>query len=236
MGKRENFNKNKRKERIILTNIRDENSLKNNLLYFLSAQLSDGYWENEKGFFEEFWNWLRFDVKKDNLVIKVKNNPTWEDVKDIFSDKTDNEVVHYIGEVLDYCYDESPFLFERFGYGEEIKEIINELKNYSDNVGYENSSKNIFKEGDIVYVSNPDTKYEEEFGKRYHKSFFGKVKEISKHGDEVCVMVEFPSTPKGCAMEWCYHENELALANSLNNLTLEEFCKKFCVSIFAEYL
>lgn len=37
----------------------------------------------------------------------------------------------------------------------------------------------MFKVGDLVYVSNPDTKYEEEYGVRFHKSFFGTVTEVT---------------------------------------------------------
>ena len=43
----------------------------------------------------------------------------------------------------------------------------------------------MFKVGDLVYVSNPDTKYEEEYGVRYHKSFFGTVTEVTDYGSEI---------------------------------------------------
>ena len=59
----------KNKTRVIITNLKDDKYIRNNLLHELSAQLSDGYWENDTGFYEEFWNWLTFDVKKDFLII-----------------------------------------------------------------------------------------------------------------------------------------------------------------------
>ena len=52
----------------------------------------------------------------------------------------------------------------------------------------------MFKVGDLVYVSNPDTEYEKEYGTRIHKSFFGTVIEVTNYGDEICVVVKFPAT------------------------------------------
>lgn len=94
----------------------------------------------------------------------------------------------------------------------------------------------MFKVGDIVYVSNPDTEYEEEYGVRTHRSFFGKVTEVIEYESQTVVEVSFPSTPNGCAMEWSYDENELSLASELKDLTLEEFSNKFGVSVLGEYL
>lgn len=86
--------------------------------------------------------------------------------------------------------------------------------------------------GDLVYVSNPDTEYEKEYGERTHKSFFGTVTEINRN----CIEVKFPSTPNGCAMTWYYNANELSLAKELKNMTIEELSNKFDLQIFAEYL
>lgn len=94
----------------------------------------------------------------------------------------------------------------------------------------------MFKEGDLVYVSNPDTEYEEEYGVRYHKSFFGIVTEVTDFANEVCVEVKFPQTPNGCEMEWSYNADELSLASDLKDLTVEELSNKFGLQIFAEYL
>ena len=92
----------------------------------------------------------------------------------------------------------------------------------------------MFKVGDLVYVSNPDTEYEAEYGERVHESFFGTVTEVSADG--TCVEVEFPPTPNGCAAEWSYNANELSLAKELKDMTIEELSNKFGVQIFAEYL
>lgn len=94
----------------------------------------------------------------------------------------------------------------------------------------------MFKVGDIVYVSNPDTEYEKEYGVRTHRSFFGKVTEVTEYESQTVVEVSFPSTPNGYAMEWSYDENELSLASELKDLTLEEFSNKFGVSVLGEYL
>lgn len=94
----------------------------------------------------------------------------------------------------------------------------------------------MFKVGDLVYVSNPDTEYEEEYGVRYHKSFFGTVTEVTDFTNEVCVEVKFPRTPNGYEMEWAYNENELSLVSELKDLTIEELSNKFGLQVFAEYL
>ena len=94
----------------------------------------------------------------------------------------------------------------------------------------------MFKVGDLVYVSNPDTEYEEEYGVRFHKSFFGTVTEVTDFANEVCVEVKFPQTPNGCAMEWAYNADELSLASELKDLTIDELSNKFGLQIFAESL
>ena len=71
-----------------------------------------------------------------------------------------------------------------------------------ENTPRESGGTEMFKVGDIVFVANPDTEYEEEYGIREHRSFFGKVTEVTEYKDETCVEVEFPSTPNGCAMKW----------------------------------
>lgn len=94
----------------------------------------------------------------------------------------------------------------------------------------------MFKEGDIVFVSNPDRKYEERMGIRNHRAFFGRVLTVDTYGTETVVDVEFPRTAYGEAMEWSYDANELSLASELRNLTLEEFSNRYGVSVNGEYL
>lgn len=94
----------------------------------------------------------------------------------------------------------------------------------------------MFKVGDLVYVSNPDTEYEEEYGVRFHKSFFGTVTEVTEFTNEICVEVKFPGTPNGYEMEWTYNASELSHASELKNLTIEELSNKFNLQVFAEYL
>ena len=94
----------------------------------------------------------------------------------------------------------------------------------------------MLKVGDLVYVSNPDTKYDEKYDVRFHKSFFGTVTKITDYGNEICVEVKFPATPDGCEMEWTYNANELSLAKELKDMTIEKLSNKFNLQIFAEYL
>ena len=94
----------------------------------------------------------------------------------------------------------------------------------------------MLKVGDSLYISNSDTKYEEEYGVRFHKSFFGTVTEVTDYGNEICVEVKFPATPNGCKIEWAYNANELSLAKELKDMTIEKLSNKFNLQIFAEYL
>ena len=94
----------------------------------------------------------------------------------------------------------------------------------------------MLKVGDLVYVSNPDTEYEKEYGERAHKSFFGTVTEVTAYTNEICVEVNFPATPNGYTEEWCYNASELSLAKELKDMTIEELSNKFNLQIFAEYL
>ena len=83
------------------------------------------------------------------------------------------------------------------------------------------------KVGDIVWVSNPDVEYEKEYGYRAHAYFFGKVTEISGN----CVNVDFNNQD-----EWCYCAEELSLASTLKDMTLEEFSNRFGLAVNGVYL
>lgn len=93
-----------------------------------------------------------------------------------------------------------------------------------------------FKPGDIVFESNPDSAYEEEYGVREHGAFFGRVTEVNDYDGETTVEVHFPEMPNGTAMDWSYSAKELSHAGSLKNMTLEDFSNKYGVSVLAEYL
>lgn len=103
----------------------------NNVLHTLSVQLSDGYWENDEDFYEEFWNWLEFDTTKNCLIIKVKAKPTWKGTEDIFSGKKDSWVIGYVSEALEECFNEAPQCFHKFVGGvyveEDIKQVLDIL-------------------------------------------------------------------------------------------------------------
>lgn len=88
-----------------------------------------------------------------------------------------------------------------------------------------------FKVGDIVFVSNPDLVYEEEFGARVHENFFGVVTEVNSYDGEIVVGVEFENET-----EWFYDDDELSHSSEIKDMTLEEFSNKFGVAINAVYL
>lgn len=93
-----------------------------------------------------------------------------------------------------------------------------------------------FKPGDVVFVSDPDTAYEAEYGIREHRAFFGRVTEVNDFGGETTVEVHFPEMPNGDAMDWSYSADELSHASSLKDMTLEGFSDRYGVSVLAEYL
>lgn len=103
------------------------------LLNHLSVQLSDGYWENEEGYFEEYWNWLDFKDYNDSLQIIVRSKPTWDYCLDIFSRMSDIEIVHYVANTLDSCYDDASGVFTE--YIDIIDEVISTLLSYPQAMG-----------------------------------------------------------------------------------------------------
>ncbi|MGN0485531.1 MAG: hypothetical protein ACI4HI_18485 [Lachnospiraceae bacterium] len=110
--------------------------------------------------------------------------------------------------------------------------VIVETADTMDDLIYGTSEE--FKTGDIVFVSNPDLDYEREYGSREHRSFFGRVTEVSYFESGTVIEVAFPQTPNGAAMEWSYHASELSHANVLNDLTIDEFSKRYGVRVLAE--
>lgn len=87
-----------------------------------------------------------------------------------------------------------------------------------------------FNVGDIVWVSNPDKEYENEYGIRVHRNFFGSITEIGAG----YVEVDF-----GYGDCWAYAPEELSLSSDLKNMTLEEFSNTFGLvvnGVFAEYV
>ena len=89
-----------------------------------------------------------------------------------------------------------------------------------------------FKVGDIVFVSNPDTEYEENECAREHKNFFGTVTEVITCEDKTCVTVLFDDNMI-LPTEWTYLSEELSLASELKDMTLEEFTNKYNVMVNA---
>lgn len=154
--------------RIIKTNICDKDYKIANLLNHLSSQLSDGYWENTN-WHNEFWNYLSIstinskDENKRFLQVKIDKTPIWKGVKDIFSTMSNEEVIHYIGEVLEEVFEDYGYVNgifnniwvgnvngkEKFiSYMDIVPNVINKLKNYKeDDISWQEEIKNIVNKG-----------------------------------------------------------------------------------------
>ena len=111
--------------------IKGKNDKIANLLSYVSVQLSDGYFEGEEDFYEEYWNYLEFTGTKNLLKIKIRKNPIWKGTKDIFKDRTDAGVIHYLANVLENVYDDAPHIFDK--HENFIEEAINSLHKYKEN-------------------------------------------------------------------------------------------------------
>lgn len=154
--------------RIIKTNINDKDYKIVNLLNHLSSQLSDGYWE-DTNWHNEFWNYLSISTPNSNdenkrfLKVIINKYPIWKGVKDIFSTMSNEEVIHYIGEVLEEVFEDFGNVNGVFNkiwvgtingkakyisYVDIVPDIINKLKNYKyDNTCWREEIKNIVNKG-----------------------------------------------------------------------------------------
>ena len=92
-----------------------------------------------------------------------------------------------------------------------------------------------FKIGDIVFVkNNDDTKYKARTGiYRHHKSFFGKVVELSETSNGYSIGVEFEDYNH---ITWYYDQEELSHAREIENMTLAEIGSKYGVQINGTYI
>jgi len=175
-------------------------------------------------------------IRKEREMKKFKVGDTFTSV-DIFTggrmyyevtDRTETEIICNCSDTeLDGMHSRTESFTVELDNGNEYVT----LWTYSGHKGYyyaENETD--FKVGDIVYVKKyPDTDYKNETGiERHHSAFFGKVTEIDNERD--CIFVNFDNRT-----EWCYSPEELGLATELKSLTLEEFERKFNVSIRATY-
>lgn len=108
----------------------------NSLFHHFSTQLSDGYWENSRGYYgsykdgyhEDIWNCFDFEVERDKsyskeelFVITLKSKPTWEDAKEDCEKMhawTDKQIVDYLKKALIESIDEAPSAFWKYSDSE----------------------------------------------------------------------------------------------------------------------
>lgn len=117
-----------------------------------------------------------------------------------------------------------------FSLNDAVDEVLGPLPALAD------TKKDMFKAGDIVFVSDSDKEYEEQMGTRNHDAFFGRVTDVDVYGDEIVVEVTFPRTANGEPVTWSYNAKELSYASELKNLTLEEFSNRYGIRVNGEYI
>lgn len=111
-------------KRIVSTEIKDPKKRVCELLKRISAQLSDGYWEDTKIYYE-FWNWLDFFVENDMLYIRVNEEPCHEDAESFLPQYTDDKILDYVAEVIEFCTENLPTeLFCTFDQWIDIIDIV----------------------------------------------------------------------------------------------------------------
>lgn len=114
-------------KRIVNTYIKKNADEIHSLLYYLYSQLSDGYWEGQEDFYEEYWSFLDFKVKKGYLIIEVDRRTANGGLHNKFLSYTDEEIIHYIGSVIADCYSEATSgMFSQFedGFVENIAHMF----------------------------------------------------------------------------------------------------------------
>ena len=98
------------------------------LLWWVSVQLSDGYWEGKEGFYGEFWNCFDFrEVNDDEFEIIIKGEPTYVEyaVKTgSFLAMSDKNVCDYIRSVVFDLMDEYEHVFEDYS----SRRVLNTLR------------------------------------------------------------------------------------------------------------
>ena len=98
------------------------------LLVWVSDQLSDGYWEGDDGFYDEFWNCFDFNEVNDcEFEVIVKGEPTYVDyvVKTgEFLAMSDKNVCDYIRSVVFDLMDGYDYVFEDYS----SRRVLNTLR------------------------------------------------------------------------------------------------------------
>lgn len=98
------------------------------LLVWVSDQLSDGYWEERKDFYSEFWNCFDFyEYSEDEFEIIVKGKPTYDRYStetNKFLSMSDEDVCNHIRSVVFDLMDRYDYVFDDYS----SRRVLNTLR------------------------------------------------------------------------------------------------------------
>ena len=103
----------------------------------ICRQLSDGYWENEEGFYDEFWNCFYFEEvrpnTKEQLAIVVRDLPSYDNYRgwsEAFLKMPEQEVLNHVQSVANDMLDDYSYVFD-FEYNLRVLGVIHDsIKNW----------------------------------------------------------------------------------------------------------
>lgn len=103
----------------------------------INRQLSDGYWENEEGFYDEFWNCFYFEEvrpkTREQLAIVVRDLPSYDKYRgcaESFLKMSEQELCNYVQSVANDMLDEYSYVFD-FEYNLRVLGVIHDsIKNW----------------------------------------------------------------------------------------------------------
>ena len=103
----------------------------------ISAQLSDGYWENEEGFYDEFWNCFYFEEVRPNtteqFAIVVRDLPSYDNYRgwsEEFLKMSEQKVCDYVKGVANDMFDDYSYVFDYKYHGNVLHVLHDSIKNW----------------------------------------------------------------------------------------------------------
>lgn len=103
----------------------------------ICTQLSDGHWENEEGFYDEFWKCFDFEEVRQNpreqFAIVVRDLPSYDDYRgwsESFLADTEQDVCDYVKSVANDMLDEYSYVFDFKYRGNVLRVIHDSIKNW----------------------------------------------------------------------------------------------------------
>lgn len=100
------------------------------LLSDISKQLSDGYWEGEENFYDEYWNCFDFEESRpkvrERFELVVKDLPVYDNYRgwsEDFLKMTDERVCDYVKNIAVDILDDYEYVFE-FKYSTNVLRVL----------------------------------------------------------------------------------------------------------------